>query len=160
MSMRSEALYLVLLQVLPALLIAILLEASAAIRRTFDYVDAARQEAGSWIIERGQNGPILDTQLRWQVLYLFVGTAFVLGELACTALVIFGTEGWFVWLAGPTALACLLGMSLCAVYIPIKAINSMRFLGYKLGGLPGSTQYARQAASCRAGEVEGSASPR
>jgi hypothetical protein len=135
---RDEAFYLTMAQVLPAVLIALILE--------------LRQQMQSYqtVIERGLD-LIPDLQLiartgpedpaseamnrvsrarrrrdRYLRIYVAVAIAFLAGEFSSMAAVLVGVDGWFAWLVAPVTIVGLVALSVLAVSVPLENVFSTK----------------------------------
>ncbi|WP_412537816.1 hypothetical protein R8Z50_18315 [Longispora sp. K20-0274] len=113
--MRNENFYALAAQVLPALLIAVILEIRGALGTIAVGARRDRHTAlhRSWTRSAG-----------YLVLsYVAVAALFTLGEVAALLVVFAGTGGWLVWAAAPVIAVALLVLIVAAIAVPAVGVG-------------------------------------
>ncbi|MDR7327108.1 MULTISPECIES: hypothetical protein [Catenuloplanes] len=136
--MRNEAFYSTAAQVLPALLIALLVQMSAVLRahlRVFAHYAASNSpdRPGSYFSDPEEKRLVVDVLTanafrRWIRNGVLGGTLIVVGEASAVAVLVAGTDGWLPLVAGPVCVVAILVSTVLAAWLPISQLRKMALL--------------------------------
>ncbi|WP_018353417.1 hypothetical protein [Longispora albida] len=153
--MRNETFYVTVAQVLPALVIALVVELGSILGVMLKQYDdrgaevtrlEAARSAGSGIDasfeaeERHARETLARVTFPLRIiarLAAVAGAAFLLGELASLAVVFAGTGGWFPWVAAPLAWLALVVCLLVVIALPL--VRAFWWAMSSRNGMPGAS---------------------